>query len=204
MIRRFVFGCFTSLIMLVLVLGVALYFIVIRPIQGLVGVVNEQPALRGTYKPPSSGKLTGAQVQRFVRVQRQTRADLGKGYTQLESRYKQLTTGGFNPSSLLDAFRETGTLLTDARSAQRRALEREKLSGAEYNWIKGEVYKAAGVDYTGLNLADLAGRFNGSGILQFFGSSYKVPQVSSSLNAPIVRPFRDELAKTSALALLGL
>jgi len=29
MIRRFLFGCFTSLLMLVLVLGVALYFIVI-------------------------------------------------------------------------------------------------------------------------------------------------------------------------------
>ena len=204
MIRRFLFGCFTSLLMLILVLGVALYFIVIRPIQGVVGAVNEQPTLSGKYTPPSSGKLTQAQVQRFVRIQRQTRADLGQSYTQLERRYTSITTGGFNPSSLLDAFKETGTLLGDARSAQRRALEREKLSGAEYNWIKGEVYKAAGVDYTGLNLTDLAQRFNGSGVLQFFGSSYKVPQVTPSLNAPIVRPFRDELAKTSALALLGL
>jgi len=170
----------------------------------VVGAVNEQPILSGKYSPPSSGKLTPAQVQRFVRVQRQTRAELGQSYTQLEQRYKSITSNGFNPSSLLDAFKETGTLLGNARSAQRRALEREKLSGAEYNWIKGEVYKAAGVDYTGLNLADLAQRFNGSGVLQFFGSNYKVPEVSSSLNAPVVRPFRDELAKTSALALLGL
>jgi hypothetical protein len=204
MIRRFIFGCLSSLIMLVLLLGVALYFVVLRPIQSMARAVQEKPNNTRAYTPPASRRLEKGQVQRFMRVQRFTRTALGSNYTALNTAYQGATQEGFKPLEMLSAFSSAGKLLADARTAQARGLNQEKMSLSEYDWVKTEVYKSLGVDYTGIDLGGLAERFNGSGILKFFGSSYRVPPLPNAVNAALVRPFRQELSQTAPLALLGM
>ena len=190
--------------MLILVLGVALYFVVIRPIQSMTRAVQENPSNTRAYIPPRSRRLEKGQVQRFIRVQRYIRTALGSDYSKLNSTYQGATQQGFKPLEMLSAFGSMGTLISDAKVARARGLNQEKMGLSEYDWVKTEVYKSLGVDYTGIDLGGLAERFNGSGILKFFGSSYHVPPLPNAVNAALVRPFRQELSQTAPLALLGM
>ncbi len=190
--------------MLILVLGVALYFVVLRPIQGMLRAAQENPTNTRAYTPPASRRLEKSQVQRFIRVQRYTRTALGSDYGKLNSTYQGATKEGFKPLEMLSAFGSMGALISDARAAQAKGLNQEKMSLSEYDWVKTEVYKSLGVDYTGIDLGGLAERFNGSGILKFFGSSFRVPPLPNAINAALVRPFRQELSQTAPLALLGM
>ena len=143
-------------------------------------------------------------LETFIRIQRHIRGKLSSGYDGLAQNYKNLTSNRFNAGTLISAFQSAGDLVQDARTAQKQALVRERMTLSEYNWVKVEVYKSLGVDHVGIDLAEWSDRLNGSGVFSLFGLDYRVSSPPASKNARLVRPFQNELKATAPLALLGM
>jgi hypothetical protein len=102
------------------------------------------------YTPPVSEELTGAQVERFVRVQDHVRMRLGQRITEIEQKYRYLKENqpdaqpGF--FELLNSLREMTTVFVEARRYQVEALNKEGFSQQEYAWVRNRMYHAAGME----------------------------------------------------------
>lgn len=203
MIRRMLWGCLRTVLFFTVLLGIVVYFFIIRPIQKVFAAFQE-PSVVGRYVPAQSGLLTRKQLETFIRIQRHIRGQLSSGYDGLAQNYKNLTSDRFNAGALVSAFQSAGDLVQDARTAQKQALVRERMTLSEYNWVKVEVYKSLGVDHVGIDLAEWSDRLNGSGVFSLFGLDYRVSSPPASKNARLVRPFQNELKATAPLALLGM
>jgi hypothetical protein len=123
-------------------------------------VANQQP-----FTPPGAGELTKDQVERFVRVQNGMRSALGQRFGDIESKYRHLKMNADGPqvpsvSDFLGAMSDLSGILTDARRAQVDALNQEKFSSAEYDWVRKQFYQAAGVNTVHRPLNDLQKMIN--------------------------------------------
>lgn len=123
-------------------------------------ITNQQ-----SFTPPASAELTKDQVERFVRVQNSVRGALGQRVNELESKYRNLKVnadGSRLPSvsEFFSAMSELSGVLTDARRAQVDALNQEKFSAAEYDWVRKEFYQAAGVNTVSRPLGELQRMIN--------------------------------------------
>lgn len=211
MARWLTIGCVGFLVLLLLG-GWAVYTWVIRPAQALVNNLRQVITLdkgvqkQEAYAPPTGQQLTQAQVQRFVRVEREVKAQLGGRFSQLEARLNQLTQKQMGSTSLdyraaLDLFRDSGNLVTDAKRIQVAALNKQGFSSQEYAWTRQQVYSALGLGVPNLNPSE---------ILRQISSKNFNPQVSlQKPNAPpanvkLVEPFKGELESYYPFTWFGL
>ncbi|MBB6096916.1 hypothetical protein HNR42_000328 [Deinobacterium chartae] len=209
---RFVFGCLGFALVIVLLLALAGYFLVWRPVSAFLSDLrapiatapqapgNAQPA----YTPPSGGNLTRAQVQRFVRVQRSTREAIGGDFARLENVYNNLgQQQNPNPLEWVGALREVGGVIGKAREANARALQANRFSSSEYRWVRGKVYAALGVNAVGMDLERLARDLQGFNWTGGTPPQVELPQASTR-DRELIAPFRAELERNVPLALVGL
>lgn len=201
------FGCGGSLLVLVL-LGVLAWFMVIRPAQAFLnGFRTPQTQTGQAAGQGATSAEVGAvdapvsrtDVQKFVRVRRDVRAALGGSFTGVQQVWTDIQNG--QTPNLLQAagvLRSAGGSIAAARSAQSRALQREKLSPERYAVIRAGVNRALGlpnVDFARAAEAVQRGH---------------LPDLTSTVVAAttqekaLVEPFRRELMATSAAGLLGL
>lgn len=161
------------------------------------------------YAPSGSGELSGAQVDRFVRVQGQVRGALGVRFTDLQSKYRQIDAEigeGQRTLSFAEAataLSELSGLVVDARRLQVEALNAEGFSQGEYSWVRTRIYQAAGIEATGFSLDDLQ-RFAREGR----GEGIDIPDVTfpeiPARNRELVRPHIAKLKEWVPLAFFGL
>jgi hypothetical protein len=117
--------------------------------------LNEKISNRESYTAPDNGELTQAQVDRFLRVQDRVVTTLGPRWKELEAKVKDIQSRnqagkpelGF--TEVLSFFAEAGSVLVEARRAQVDALNTEKFSSDEYNWVRVSAYSAAGLEMAG-------------------------------------------------------
>lgn len=110
--------------------------------------LEEQITNRSTFAAPANGELSEAQVDDFVRIQTHMREGLGSRMQEIEAKYKGLSSDSERqptPSEVFSALADVAGLFVDARRYQVEALNTEGLSQAEYDWVKGRVYAAAGM-----------------------------------------------------------
>lgn len=212
MVRNAAFGCLGGALIVLIVLGLAAYFLVWRPAQAflqnfgaLTAPFTSQPNTSAPNTttplptPRAEVQLTSAQVQQFVRVRRSVRQAVGQDFAQLQNSYQDFTTGQA-PSTLqvLGVLRDASGFIGRARSAQQAALARENLSAAQYAEVRREVNSALGVPELDLAAAAQALR---SGQLPDLGRVVVPP---SERNRRLIEPFLNELRATAALGLIGL
>jgi hypothetical protein len=93
-------------------------------------------------------------------------------------------------------------LIVEGKSAQVEALNQQRFSLEEYSWIKGQVYRAAGMDLVELsipNLPELAKQ--GGGVAKAVGETGgDVPPRNKELVAPLL----PKLKNWAPLAFFGL
>ncbi|WP_261663982.1 hypothetical protein [Deinococcus sp. Marseille-Q6407] len=213
MIRRLgcsALGCFGSLALSLILLGVGWFGFVQPAIGNLTGQVtatlNGAPASaqpRAGRPEDLSAPLTRAEVEKFVRIRREIRKSMGGTFPQLQQIYAGVQAGEpVNAWTAVQAVRALGSSVAEARAALEQGLVRENLSRERYAFIRQKVNLALGlpqVDFSGV-LGELA-RSQSSGSLPDLGGKVTV---ATPQERKMVQDFSRELGVTAPLGLLGL
>lgn len=211
MARWLMLGCFGFLLFLGLS-GWAAYSFLIRPAQTLVNDFRQIIALdnnverQGAYMPPANALLNREQVQRFLRVQRSVKQQLGERYQRVEARLNQLANQQVGQLTLdyrtaLDLFRDSSSLMLDAKGIQVQALNRQDFSPEEYAWVRSQVYAALGYGVPNLNPQEILRQI---GARDFNPTVDLVRPDAPQANVRLVEPFRAELVSYYPFTWFGL
>lgn len=163
------------------------------------------------FPPPSSGELTAAQVERFIAVQTRVRSELGDKWGDIEQKSAAIraraekNSNDWTLAELTQVFSEIGNIWIEARQAQVNALNVQKFSEAEYEWVRRRVYEAAGVHLAGnmdLSMIEQLARdkMNGSGMELPPMDLPKIPEK----NIELVKPHAAKIKEWIPMAVLGL
>lgn len=149
--RRWLLGCLLTLLVLV-VLVVAAWWFVLRPMwsAGVEGAktwisavdLGDDIANQAPYDAPADGRMTPAQVEAFVRVQKVVAAEMGPDLARLaresQAAASERASGAREPTvqDLANIFSEGTALVTRARAAQAKGVNQVGMSREEYAWVR--------------------------------------------------------------------
>jgi len=205
--KKFAIGCFGVLVVLALVGGGITWFKVIKPGMEFAGGIaelgqryselNDSIENRSAYAPPPDGVLTETEFNRFLASQRSMRNQLEGRMEELQQKYEDLEQeidqrgGQASISDMMGAYSDLTDLLIDAKQAQVDALNSQDFSLQEYNWVRGQVYRALGESVAVAAIGES-------------GSTQSVNTTVPDETLEMVAPHREELMQTYALAWWGL
>lgn len=200
---------------LLLALGVAgtiFYVRVYRPIGSPLmamagGKTLEERRLqnRAEFLPPASGQLTAEQTTRFVGVEDEV-------LRQLASRIAVLTRGqrdleqareanALSTRTALRVFGDIKAVYLNAKVAQIDAMNRANFSKAEFEWVRRQLYSAAGLRWSQVDVSEvLAGVPDATVVVRQFEPAGGGTEQNQHLALPIA----SSLQTWSALGFFGL
>jgi hypothetical protein len=204
-------GC-SGLLLFLGLAGWAAYSFLIRPAQTLVNDFRQIIALDNTverqtaYTPPANALLSRDQVQRFLAVQRSVKEQLGERYQRIEARLNQLANQQVGQLTLdyrtaLDLFRDSSSLMLDAKGIQVQALNLQNFSPQEYAWVRSQVYAALGFGVPSLNPQEILRQIGGG---NFNPRVDMIKPTAPPENVRLVEPFRAELVSYYPFTWFGL
>ena len=220
--KKLLVGCLVILVLggIVLAVGSYLLYRAASPliedartyVQGLsqLSDIERQITNTSAHTPPASGELIEEQVQRFVRVQQHMRSALGQRMTEIEEKYQHLKSNSESNmpvafTDLLNALRDITNVYVDARRYQVEALNTERFSQGEYEWVRDRMLQAAGMEVTGRidvqQLEDAVRR--GTGIEDLRTDRLPRPNVPAK-NRELVKPYLDRMDDWIPLVFFGL
>ena len=222
--KKILAGCLVVFGIAILAIGVALYwgYRAAKPmIQSAseyvarareLGSVGDRILIKTPFTPPENGRLTAAQVDRFLAVQSRIRFVLGDRWAELTAkseaiRKKADANRGADLSlpEIVSVFSDFTGIYINARNAQIDALNVQKFSQEEYSWVRRRVYEAAGVQLAGgLDMSAIekmakAGAAQGGVQVP----DLPIPDVPAA-NVELVKPHAQKLRELIPLAFLGL
>ncbi|WP_299428942.1 hypothetical protein [uncultured Meiothermus sp.] len=211
MARWFMLGC-SGLLLFLGLAGWAAYSFLIRPAQTLVNDFRQIITLDNTverqtaYTPPANALLSRDQVQRFLVVQRSVKEQLGERYQRIEARLNQLANQQVGQLTLdyrtaLDLFRDSSSLMLDAKGIQVQALNLQNFSPQEYAWVRSQVYAALGFGVPSLNPQEILRQIGGG---NFNPRVDMIKPTAPPENVRLVEPFRAELVSYYPFTWFGL
>jgi len=220
--KKLLVGCLVILVLGAIVVGVGSYFLyrAASPLiqdarsyyEGMSQLSELDRKIENTdaHTPPASGELTAAQVQRFVRVQQHVRKALGQRMTEIEEKYRHLKANSESSvpvamTDLLSGLRDITGVYVDARRYQVEALNAERFSQPEYEWVRDRVFQAGGMEVTSRidveKLAEAVRR--GTGIEDIGTDRLPRPNVPAR-NRELVKPYVDQMDDWIPLVFFGL
>lgn len=221
--KKILAGCLIVLVIALLGFGVAGYYAyrAMRPVidnaGGYLDRAREVTRLgdeiknKDRFEPPASGELTEVQVERFLAVQGRVRTDLGDKWAEIEKKAAEIrakadrNSNDWTLSEFTAMFSEIGGIYLDGRKSQIVALNTQRFSEAEYEWVRMRVYEAAGVQMAGnmdLSKIEALARDQASqnGVNLPAMDLPKVPEK----NVALVKPHVSKIKEWVPLAVLGL
>lgn len=169
--------------------------------------LEREIADKASFVPPENGELTPQQVERFAHVQERVRQSLGTRVGELEKKHQSLKSGGDkapSPTEALAAMADLFGLFVDARRLQVAALNAEKFSQSEYDWVRLRVYGAAGRQLTSAFDVRKLEEVARSGQSQVgMTPTFNLPDVPPR-NRELVTPHMAQMDKWLPLAFFGL
>lgn len=169
-------------------------------------ITNKAP-----FAPPENGELTTAQVERFLAVQSRVRSELGDKWDEVEKKsaaIKARTDKNRNDWTLAEftqVFNDIANIWIEARRAQVDALNVQKFSESEYQWVRMRVYEAAGVHLAGnmnLSMIEELARDNASKTGMEL-PPMELPKIPEK-NLELVKPHAAKIKEWIPMAALGL
>jgi hypothetical protein len=173
--------------------------------------LGEEIKIKTPYEPPKNGELTAAQVERFLAVQTRVRSDLGSQWDQVEKQSADIRAKAdanrkdWTLAEFTSVFSEIGSIWVIGRKAQVNALNVQRFSEEEYEWVRRRVYEAAGVELAGgMDLSKIEGlaREN-AGRSGVEIPSMDLPAVPEA-NIKLVKPHVSKIKEWIPMAVLGL
>ena len=205
--KNVVVGCLVVLVIVIFGGAAVAYFVVGRPALaainaarnlGRIQVLESRVSDRSSFDAPSDGLLTSTQVERYLRVARQVRADIADRVSVLEERYQDVSSDGFRGlREAAGAWDDLLRLIVEAKETQVAALDGEGFSLSEYAWVRRQVLSAAGLQ---LQQVDLAALVNDAADPTVVPPPASAPQA----NVDLVAPYVDEVMDLAPLAVFGL
>jgi len=169
--------------------------------------LGEEIKIKTPFEPPANGELTQQQVERFIAVQSRVRSDLGDRWDQIEKKSKELkarTDANPNDWTLAEftsVFSDIGNIWIEARKAQVKAINIQRFSEGEYEWVRKRVYEAAGVQLAGqIDLSKIEALAGSQGVTVPHMDLPKVP----AKNLELVKPHAAKIHEYIPMAALGL
>ena len=167
------------------------------------GVTNTTP-----FTPPASGELTADMVKRFAAVQDAMVAKLGGRFQELAAMQDDMLrrqAAEHRKSTPGEDFKDVSAsmgFVLQAQGAWIDALNQQRFSMDEYQWVRGRVYTAAGLTVTELSDRNALNTAKEGGVVTrpIAGSGDPVSQ----RNKELVAPFIPTLRKSVVLAFFGL
>jgi hypothetical protein len=162
-----------------------------------VAKLGEEIKIKTPFEPPANGELTQQQVERFIAVQTRVRSDLGDHWDQVEKKSRELkATGDF-----ASVFSDIANIWVQARQSQVKALNIQRFSEGEYEWVRKRVYEAAGVQLAGqIDLSKIEALAGSQGVTVPKVDLPKVPEK----NIELVKPHAGKIHEWIPMAALGL
>lgn len=215
--KKVVFGCLGAAVLFAIVAAFAGYYLVYKPGKAFLeqtAKFREIPRLesnvenKAAYTAPANGEFTASQLNRMLAVQQSVITQLGTRAKQLEAKLKALDSSQGGPSraslgDVISALKDLGTIVVDAKRVQVAALNQQKFSLTEYAWVRGAVYRAAGVP-VGTEIADAiraaAEGKEPAAPVSLERSGEPVP----ARNKELVAPHLEMLKQNAALVFFGL
>jgi hypothetical protein len=173
--------------------------------------LGEAVRIKSDFAPPKNGELTAQQVERFVAVQTRVRADLNDRWELVEQKSAALKAkaadrqGEWTLAEFTSVFSEIANIWVDARRAQVNAINVQRFSEGEYEWVRRRVYEAAGVEIAnGMDLAKIEALARD----QAAKSGVEIPPINlpevPEANVRLVKPHAAKIKEWMPLASLGL
>jgi len=173
--------------------------------------LGEEIKIKTPFAPPANGELTQQQVERFIAVQTRVRSDLGDRWEQVEKKSKELKArtdankNDWTLSEFTSVFSDIANIWIEARKSQVKALNIQRFSEQEYEWVRRRVYEAAGVQLAGnmdLSKIEALARDNAAknGVTIPPMDLPKVPEK----NIQLVTPHATQIKEWIPMAALGL
>ena len=207
--KKILVGCLIVVVIAIIGVGAAGYFAyrAVKPVidnasnymekAREVTRLGENITVKTPFDAPASGELTQQQVERFIAVQTRVRSELSDKWTEIERKSKELR----DKANFTSVFSDIANIWVDARKSQVNALNIQKFSEAEYEWVRRRVYEAAGVELAGSidlsRIESLAGQ-NGVRI-----PDVDLPKVPEK-NIALVKPHVAKIKEWIPMAALGL
>jgi hypothetical protein len=217
--KKWLIGCGVTVLVVCIVGAVAAYVFVWRPLQGYaasfkqlgeITEIEKNVSNKAAFTAPEGNELTEEMVTRFVKVQENLQARLGSRAKELKAKYDAMDkgkSGDAKPSitEAMGALKDLAGLIVEGKKAQVDALNESKFSLAEYNWVRTQVYMAAGITYKELNLRQMvenaqAGGESKDADVKPAANEDGVPEK----NKELVKPYAEKLTEWAPFAFLGL
>ena len=201
-----------ALLLLVGIAGTVFYVRVYRPIGSPLmamsgGKILEEKRLQnhGEFTPPISRQLTSEQTANFVAVEEAVEKDLGTNAAALAPNQADLerasTSNALSVRTTLRAFGNIKAVYLNAKMAQIDAMNRVKFSKAEFEWVRRQLYSAAGLHWSQLDVSEvLEGLPDAAVKIRQFEPGRDVPEQ----NERFARPHALKLQAWLAFAFFGL
>ena len=170
-----------------------------------------QIKIKTPYEPPATSELTPSQVERFLAVQARVRSDLNDHWEQIEKKSAEIKAKAdanrqdWALSEFTAVFTDIGNIYLTGRKSQVNALNVQRFSEEEYEWVRMRIYEAAGVQLAGgidlSRIEDLARQNAGKSGVEI--PKMDLPQVPKK-NLELVKPHAAKLKAWLPMAVLGL
>jgi hypothetical protein len=216
--KKFAIGCAIVLVLLLVVGGVASYFIYQRfvgPIAkfatNMQQVAEIEKGVKNTssFTAPDNGELTEEMVSRFIKVQEHIQTKLGKRKDELKATYDKLDQTlksekrDASFTEAVGALGDLASLLVDAKKAQVEGINQAGFSIHEYEWIRNQVYAAVGVVAAGFDLKKIAEQARAGNVQGLSGTDKEpLPDVPEK-NKELVAPYEKQLKEWAPLVYFG-
>lgn len=173
--------------------------------------LGEEIKIKTPYEAPQNGELTAAQVERFIAVQTRVRSDLGDQWAEVEKKSADLKAKASAKSrdwtlaEFTSVFSDIGSIWVAARKSQVNAINVQRFSEAEYEWVRARVYEAAGVELVGgMDLSKIEGLARENASKQGVEiPKMDLPEVPAA-NIALVKPHIAKIREWMPMAALGL
>ncbi|MEP6783618.1 MAG: hypothetical protein ABI983_08110, partial [Acidobacteriota bacterium] len=162
--KKVLAGCLIVLVIAAIGFGVAAFYAyrVVRPMVDNassyldkareVSRLGDEIKIKTPYNPPANGELTLQQLERFLAVQSRVRTELGSKWDLIQTKSAEIKlkaennrNGELTIAELTSVFSDVANIWLDGRRVQVLALNTQRFSDAEYDWVRQQVYQAAGV-----------------------------------------------------------
>lgn len=203
--KKIAIGCLSVFALLAVAGGIIGYVFIYRPVQQAARSVQQfnqlaelerQVQNRSSFTPPADGVLTQVQLDRYLSVQGQMRAQLAHRVAELDAKYQEISRSERDPGfrELMAGYADLLGLVVEAKRAQVAALNQHNFSLQEYAWVRREVFRAAALPLSQLDWSELT------------GSSVQLPETTAvpEANIRLLAPYRDNLEEMLGLAFFGL
>jgi len=208
-------GCAWAAAVAIILLGavVTAIYLSIRRVTGPLVHLSAASAMEknlptADYRSAADGEVTESQLASFLAVETAVESRIGGRVVDLRGAAERVLTqshGGRDSLSLrptLDALGPVGPAFLDGKKAQIDALKRAGMSRDEFEWVRQQLYHAAGIDVWQLDFSDLVAGVPDAGI-----TLRPLPHRAAGAppgNRALVAPHVDSLQRWTTLAAFSL